>query len=157
MIKKYWPVLVLSVLCLSACSKKEGVDMQTEDTSPVMAVVNETPATESQEPMRDPLKNILTDTSAGIQNNASASAIPQQQNLAGDIPPADVLQAAPAAKDAHFANPMDRVVTNGNAVAMAPDNSNVTRAPAGGYSATATAPTLKDAAAGYGRPVQTNR
>lgn len=145
MIKKYFPILILSAVCLAACSKKEE-EVTAESSAPVMAVVNEVPSAEAQEPMRDPLKNIVTNT-----NNTFDAA--QNQNIVGNTP-ANETQVQPnsSVQDAHFVNPMDRVVVNGQAAAMAPDNSNikVTRTPDGGYAATAAAPTLKPQAASAG-------
>ena len=124
-------VLLISFICLCACSKKSESEAQSESSSPIMAIVDEAPQGARQEPFRDPMQNIVVNSDSDINAAAGANNMAQSQNLAGDIPPADVSQPVPATQDAHFANPMDRVVTKGTAAAMAP--------------------TLKEAAAGDGR------
>lgn len=115
MIKRYLPVLILSAICLAACSKKEDNEAAEEPSSPIMSVVNETPTEESQEPLRDPLQNIVTDKNDNaVDENATAAAAaatPQPQNLAGDIPPGYVQgQASAPAQGEHFADPSTRIL-----------------------------------------------
>ena len=61
MIKKYFPILILSAVCLAACSKK-GEEVTAESPSPIMAVVNEAPAAEDkegQDKLRDPMDFVI--------------------------------------------------------------------------------------------------
>ena len=102
MTKKYFLVLILSLVCLAACSKKEDKDIVADD-KPIVAIVDEVSPAADGMPVRpaDPLDNVVTKTDMAAE-----------QNLAGDIP-ADYnqAQAASPAQGDHFADPASRILT----------------------------------------------
>ncbi len=133
-------VLFLSVICISACSKKEGDNKQSESSSPIMAIVDEASPEALQAPLRDPLQNIVVNT----DNNINADAA---QNLAGDIPPSYAPKANSPQEETVLQNNMQKPFDTGNNSITGIErdrNVTVTRT-ASGYSATAVirAPTLK--------------
>ena len=114
MIKRYFPILILSAICLAACSKQEGVNAEEESSSPIMAIVNETPvpdASTSVADLRDPMQNIVVNVDNDINTAAGANDMAQSQNLAGDIPPGYVQgQSAAPYTTENFADPAQRML-----------------------------------------------
>lgn len=139
MIKRYFPILILSAICLAACSKKEEGEVAVESSTPIMAVVNETPeeAPAAQIAFRDPLANIVTDKSA-------------------------VGQTDPIPQDAHFTNPMDRVLPSGQGSAITSGNGNMpdgmadSTMPAASQTTGAQGQAAVDSPSGDGMPATTN-
>lgn len=140
-------IFLLSFICLCACSKKQDSQTESESSSPIMAIVNESPAPDastSVADLRDPLQNIVVNTDSGINN-----AAPQNQNLAADIPPSYTPVQADAAQEEALQNNMQKPFnTAEDSIAGIERDRNVTvTRTASGYTATAVLvpPTLKQA------------